>query len=108
MAAVRETIGLAHKIEVEAESLEQVRQALAAGADISMLDNMSPEQVAEAVKIVAGQAVTEASGGIDEQNLARYASTGVDYISMGALTHSVSALDIAFDLDEPKQKVGQR
>lgn len=108
VAAVRETIGLAHKIEVEAESLEQVRQALAAGADIIMLDNMSPEQVAEAVKIVAGQAVTEASGGIDEQNLARYASTGVDYISMGALTHSVSALDIAFDLDEPKQKVGQR
>jgi nicotinate-nucleotide pyrophosphorylase (carboxylating) len=90
------------KIEVEVENLVQLHQALNAKADIIMLDNMTPAQVTEAVIIVAGRAVTEASGSIDETNLAQYAATGVDYISIGALTHSVGSLDIGFDLNQPK------
>jgi nicotinate-nucleotide pyrophosphorylase (carboxylating) len=70
--------------------------------EIIMLDNMTPSQVAEAVKIVAGRAVTEASGSVDISNVAAYGATGVDYISIGALTHSAAALDIGFDLDQPK------
>ncbi|MCL2367014.1 MAG: carboxylating nicotinate-nucleotide diphosphorylase [Oscillospiraceae bacterium] len=83
------------KIEVEAESLEQVKQAVAAGADIIMLDNMTPEQMAEAVKLISGRARTEASGNMGERDLKAVAETGVDFISIGALTHSVKALDIS-------------
>ena len=99
---IRRNSGHTIKIEVEVEGLVQLQQALEAKADIIMLDNMTPDQVSEAVKLVAGRAVTEASGSIDEANIAQYAATGVDYISIGALTHSVRALDIGFDLDQPK------
>lgn len=89
LAAVRSQIGHTLKVEVEVETFLQLEEALQAGADIIMLDNMTPEQVAQAVKIIKGRAVTEASGSINETNLDRYAATGVDYISLGALTHSV-------------------
>jgi len=83
------------KIEVETESLSQVEEALNAGADIIMLDNMSPELMTQAVKYINGRALTEASGNMGERNLKEIAETGVDYISVGALTHSVKALDIS-------------
>ena len=82
-------------IEVETESLEQVEEALNAGADIIMLDNMTLEMMSEAVKLIAGRAYTEASGNMGERDLKTIAETGVDFISIGALTHSVKALDIS-------------
>lgn len=85
-------------ITVECESLEQVDQALAAGADILLLDNMDNESRAEAVMRAKGRAITEASGGIDEDTVALIAATGVDIMSIGALTHSAVALDISLDL----------
>lgn len=89
------------KIEVEVETLEQLYEALAAGADIIMLDNMSNALMAEAVKIVSGRALTEASGNMGDRDLAAVAATGVDIISIGALTHTVKSLDISlkFTLD---------
>ena len=83
------------KIEVETESIIQVEEALAAGADIIMLDNMPPDIMAEAVRLVDGRALTEASGNMDERDLMEIAKTGVDLISIGALTHSIKALDIS-------------
>ena len=83
------------KLEVETENMEQVAEALNAGADIIMLDNMNCEQMKAAVKFIAGRAVTEASGNMGERDLKEVASTGVDLISIGALTHSVKALDIS-------------
>ena len=83
------------KIEVEIETIEQLNEALAAGADIIMLDNMSNEDMKKAVEIVAGRAITEASGNMGEKDLRAVAETGVDIISIGALTHSVKALDIS-------------
>lgn len=83
------------KIEVETESLEQVKEALSAGADIIMLDNMTPEAMEEAVLFINGRALTEASGNIAADNLAIVAKTGVDLISSGSLTHSVKAADIS-------------
>ncbi len=90
------------KIEVEVEDLAGVREALTAGADIILLDNMEPEKMKEAVKIIAGRALVEASGGISEENVRAAAAAGVDLISVGALTHSVKALDISLDLHEVK------
>jgi nicotinate-nucleotide pyrophosphorylase (carboxylating) len=87
------------KIEVEAESLEQVRAALAAGTDIIMLDNMGLEEMRQAVQLIGGRAITEASGGITLENVRAVAETGVDLISIGALTHSAKALDISLDLE---------
>lgn len=86
------------KIEVEAENLVQLREALDAGADIIMLDNMSIEDMKTAVEITAGKALLEASGGINESNIIDAARTGVDFISTGAITHSVFSLDISFDI----------
>jgi len=83
---------------VEVADLDMLREALAVGADIIMLDNMSVEAMQEAVEITAGRALLEASGGINEQTLAAVAAAGVDYISIGALTHSAPALDISLDL----------
>jgi len=83
------------KVEVEAETLAQVGEALRAGADIIMLDNMAPETMAEAVALVSGRALTEASGNMGERDLRSVAETGVDFISIGALTHSAKALDIS-------------
>lgn len=85
------------KVEVEADKLEQVDQALEAGADIILLDNMSLEVMQEAVRRCAGRAKTEASGGVNLERVRRIAETGVDFISVGALTHSARAVDIALD-----------
>jgi nicotinate-nucleotide pyrophosphorylase (carboxylating) len=94
----REKVPHTLKIEVEVENLVQLQEALEAGVDIIMLDNMAPVVMREAVDIVAGRALLEASGGIKASNLVEIAKTGVDFISMGALTHSAVSLDISFDL----------
>lgn len=83
------------KIEVEVENLDMVREAVDAGADIIMLDNMSPEQMREAVQIIDGRAETECSGNVTKENVERLVHIGVDYISSGALTHSAPILDIS-------------
>ncbi len=85
------------KIEVEASSLPQVEQALAAGADIILLDNMDIATMAQAVRLIGPRAVTEASGGLTEERLSAVAATGVQVLSVGALTHSAPALDISLD-----------
>lgn len=83
------------KIEVEVETLEQVKEAVEAGADIIMLDNMTTEQMKEAIVIIDGRAETECSGNVTRENVERLISLGVDYISSGALTHSSPILDIS-------------
>ena len=87
------------QVEVEADRLEQVAQAVAAGADIILLDNMNIEQLRAAVNLVAGRVRTEASGGVNVQTVRAIAETGVDFISVGALTHSARAVDIALDVE---------
>jgi nicotinate-nucleotide pyrophosphorylase (carboxylating) len=87
------------KIEVEADTLEQVAQAADAGADIILLDNMSVEQLRQAVKIAKGRAKTEASGGVNLGTVRAIAGSGVDFISVGALTHSARAVDIGLDFE---------
>lgn len=87
------------KVEIEVETLDQVEEALHAGADILLLDNMSVELMRAAVEKIAGRAVTEASGGITLDKVEAVAATGVDLISVGALTHSVMPLDISMDLE---------
>ena len=96
--AVRANIPAHIKIEVETTNLDEVREALAAKADIIMLDNMNNAEMAEAVKIINGQAKTEASGNMNIPRLKEVAATGVDFISVGALTHSVTALDISMNI----------
>lgn len=91
------------KIEVEADTLAQVAQAVAAGADIILLDNMSPAQLRRAVARVAGRAQTEASGGVNLKTVRAIARTGVDFISVGALTHSARAVDIGLDFEDEQQ-----
>ena len=85
------------KVEVEADTLVQVRQAVGAGADIILLDNMTPAQLRAAIKIIGGRAQSEASGGVNLQTIRSIALTGVDLISVGALTHSARAMDIGLD-----------
>lgn len=96
--AVRANIPADIKIEVETTNLDEVREALAAGADIIMLDNMNNADMAEAVRIIDGRAKTEASGNMNIPRLKEVAATGVDFISVGALTHSVTALDISMNI----------
>jgi len=98
--AVRKRAPHTLKIEVEVETMEQVDEALAAGADIIMLDNMSLEEMRAAVKRINGRALVEASGNMGERNLREVAETGVDLISIGALTHTVKALDISLKFYE--------
>jgi nicotinate-nucleotide pyrophosphorylase (carboxylating) len=93
-AAVPHTI----RIEIEVTDLAQLDEALAAGAEIILLDNMRPEEMSEAVRRCRGRALTEASGGITLANIREVAETGVDIISLGALTHSAKALDISMEL----------
>lgn len=83
------------KIEIEAENLDMVKEAVEAGADIIMLDNMKPEMMKEAIRIIDGRAETECSGNVTRENVERLVSIGVDYISSGALTHSSPILDIS-------------
>jgi nicotinate-nucleotide pyrophosphorylase (carboxylating) len=85
------------KVEVEADTLEQVRQAVEAGADIVLLDNMNLGQLRASVAIATGRAATEASGGVNLQTVRAIAETGVDFISVGAITHSARAVDIGLD-----------
>jgi nicotinate-nucleotide pyrophosphorylase (carboxylating) len=94
--AVRQKTGHMIKIEVETESKEDVLEAVAAGADVIMFDNRMPSEVAEFVELVPKHIITEASGGITIDALKEYGQTGVDYISLGMLTHSYKALDISF------------
>lgn len=93
--AARRYAPFVRKIEVEVENLEMLREALDAGADIIMLDNMSVEMMREAVRIIDGRAETECSGNVTRENAARLADIGVDYISCGALTHSAPILDLS-------------
>ncbi len=90
------------KIEVEVESIREVEEAVKAGADIIMLDNMPTELMAEAVKLINGRALVEASGNMDNRDLREVANSGVDMISLGSLTHSVRALDISLRFDKPE------
>jgi nicotinate-nucleotide pyrophosphorylase (carboxylating) len=85
-------------IIVEADTLEHVEEALAAGANHILLDNMTPDELREAVALVAGRAMTEASGGVRLDTVAAIAATGVDYISVGALTHSARAMDFSLEV----------
>ncbi len=99
VAGVRRRIPLTVKVEVEVENLQQVKEALAAGADVIMFDNMSIEEMKEAVTLVNGRVPLEASGNITLANVAKVAATGVDYISSGALTHSVVSADISLRVE---------
>ena len=87
------------KVEVECDRVEQVQRAVEAGADIILLDNMPPAMMKECVELVAGRAVLEASGGVNINTVREIAETGVDWISVGALTHSAPAMDLALDFD---------
>ena len=98
VAAIRDRLGHMVKLEVETRNLEEVRQALEAGADVIMMDNMDCAAMAEAVRLVDGRALLEASGGITDDTLRAVAETGVDIISIGALTHSVKAMDISMKI----------
>ena len=91
----REYAPFVRKIEVEVENLDMVREAVEAGADIIMLDNMSTDEMRQAIDIIDGRAQTECSGNVTKENIARLTELGVDYISSGALTHSASILDIS-------------
>lgn len=99
VARARAAIPHTMTITVECESLAQVDEALEAGADLLLLDNMDPAALAQAVRHVAGRAVTEASGGITEETIAAVAATGVDIVSVGALTHSARALDLSLEIE---------
>ncbi|PZG32765.1 nicotinate-nucleotide diphosphorylase (carboxylating) [Listeria ivanovii] len=97
VATVRAKLGHMVNIEVETETASQVTEAVQAGADIIMFDNRSPEEIKELVKLVPAHITTEASGNITTDNIASYKGCGVNYISLGFLTHSVCALDISFN-----------
>ncbi len=93
--AAKEYAPFVRKIEVEVENLDMVKEAVEAGADIIMLDNMTHEQLAEAISYIAGRAEIEVSGNVTRENIARLTDLGVDYISSGALTHSAPILDLS-------------
>ena len=100
VTALRKKIGHMTKIEVEVRNLDELQEALAVGCEIIMLDNMSCEDMTKAVEITAGRAMLEASGNITSANIAQVAATGVDIISLGALTHSVICFDISMRFDK--------
>ena len=100
ISALREKIGHMVKIEVEVRTLDELKEALAAGADIIMLDNMSCDMMKEAVAITSGKVPLEASGNITTENIRQVAETGVDIISLGALTHSVKCFDISMRIEK--------
>ena len=97
---VRRYVGHMVKIEAEVETLDQLREALDQGVDAVLLDNMPLEMMAEAVGLAKGKAITEASGRITPENAAAVASTGVDLVSVGWITHSAPSLDVALDLQD--------
>ena len=95
VAMAKEYAPFVRKIEIEVETMEQVKEAVEAGADIIMLDNMSVEEMKEAIRIIDGRAQTECSGNVTKENIDHLTSLGVDYISSGALTHSAPVFDIS-------------
>lgn len=97
---IKEKIGHTPKVEVEVTNTEEIQEALNAGADIIMLDNMTPAQAAQAVKLIAGRALVEISGGIDKDNLQAYCQAKPDVISSGALTHSVPSKDLSLKISQ--------
>lgn len=99
VAAMRELLPHTVKIEIEVDRLDQIALALEARAEIILLDNMTPSQLREAVALIDGQAICEASGGVNLHTVAAIAAAGVDVISVGALTHSAPALDIGLDME---------
>jgi len=98
--ACKKNLSHCRKIEVEVDTIAQLKSALEAAPDIILLDNMEPEDLREAVAIIAGRAIAEASGGITLDSAAAIAATGVDVLSIGALTHSAPALDLSLELDD--------
>jgi len=99
VAQIKKSVPAGIKIEVETTTIEEVKEALAAGVDIIMLDNMTNDTMAESVKIIDGRAKIEASGNMSLERLKEVAATGVDFISIGALTHSVAAFDISMNIE---------
>ncbi len=99
MEAVRRNAPHTVKIEIEVDTLEQLKEALDFDPDIILLDNMAPAQLRQAVELINGRAISEASGGISLETAAEIASTGVDFLSVGALTHSAPALDLSLELE---------
>lgn len=95
VAAAKTYAPFVRKIEVETENLDMVKEAVEAGADIIMLDNMTPDEMAEAIRIIDGRAETECSGNITKENIETITALGVDYVSSGALTHSAPILDVS-------------
>ncbi|WP_177745721.1 carboxylating nicotinate-nucleotide diphosphorylase [Candidatus Avelusimicrobium fimicolum] len=95
---IKDVIGHTPKVEVETTTLDEVKETLTAGADIIMLDNMTPEQIAVCKKEIAGRAIIEVSGGVNKTNLEAYCAVRPDVISMGALTHSVPAKDLSLKI----------
>ncbi|MBE6854063.1 MAG: carboxylating nicotinate-nucleotide diphosphorylase [Ruminococcus sp.] len=102
VTALRQKVGHMVKIEVEVRTLEELREALGAGCEIIMLDNMSCEEMTQAVKITDGKALLEASGNVTAENIRSIAETGVNLISLGALTHSVTCFDISMRIETEK------
>ena len=96
--ACRSRMNHLHKIEIEVRNLEELSQAIKAGAEVLLLDNMSTKQVQEAVQIAKGRCVLEVSGGVNESNIVEYAEAGVDFISLGILTHSSPSVDLSVSL----------
>jgi nicotinate-nucleotide pyrophosphorylase (carboxylating) len=99
LRAAKSNVGHLVKIEIEVDTLDQLREVLAEGADAVLLDNMGPELLREAVTLVCGRMICEASGGVNLDTIAAIAETGVDLISVGALTHSPRVLDLGLDID---------
>ena len=99
VARAREALPHTMKIEIEVDRFDQIAEAITAGAEIILLDNMTPEDLKKAVRAIDGRAIVEASGGVTLESVSELASTGVDVISVGALTHSAPALDIGLDVD---------
>ena len=95
----RSKVGHLHKIEIEISNMQELEEALQVGVEVVLLDNMNPEDVRESVARIQGKTVVEVSGGIDSRNIRDYAASGVDFISIGALTHSVKAADISLELE---------
>lgn len=108
LRALRDRIPHTMAIEVEVDRLDQIDPVLAAGIDVVMLDNFTLDQLRAGVRLVAGRAVVEASGGVDLSTVRAIAETGVDVISVGALTHSARALDLALDIDLDDPTVSPR
>ncbi len=101
--SVRKKYGRKYKVEIETTNLREVQDALEAGADIIMLDNMTISQMKKAVKLINGKCKTEASGNIDLKRIKKIAATGVDFISVGSITHSIKALDLSMKISNKKR-----